>query len=271
MKLKQGAPAPSECDLYAVDRDALFSYHRLSESFLRKIMGLYTSAHYKNSPNDLQMLSDAPAHAVFVLLSPTAETDAVDGEGEDDGLPDVLAVVQVALEGRVSRKVVEAQLARGHRFAGDLIPWTVSQQFGDSNFAHLSGARIIRVAVAPVVQGMGYGTRAIELLYRYYNGDVVSLVPRNGENDGEDEDEGDDEAPSEINEDDKSDDGAPKKGLRAERLKPQKKLPTLLLPIAEVRAPRLNWLGTSFGLTTGLHKFWSRAGMSLLYIPLKRR
>lgn len=52
-------------------------------------MGLYTSAHYKNSPNDLQMLSDAPAHAVFCLLSPSAEQDS-------DSLPDVLAVVQVS-------------------------------------------------------------------------------------------------------------------------------------------------------------------------------
>jgi N-acetyltransferase 10 len=75
LKLSGGAPAPSDCELYSVDRDALFSYHKLSEAFLQKIMGLYTSAHYKNTPNDLLMLSDAPAHAVFVLLSPSAEQD----------------------------------------------------------------------------------------------------------------------------------------------------------------------------------------------------
>lgn len=124
-------PAPTVCELYHVNRDALFSFHKLSESFLQKLMGLYTSAHYKNSPNDLQMLSDAPAHSVFVLLSPTAEENS-------ESLPDILAVVQVAMEGKISRKAVEAQLARGHRSAGDLIPWTVSQQFGDSSFAQLS-------------------------------------------------------------------------------------------------------------------------------------
>jgi N-acetyltransferase 10 len=43
----------------------------------------------------------------------------------------------------------------------------MSQQFGDGNFAHLSGARIVRVAVHLAIQGMGYGTRAVELLYRY--------------------------------------------------------------------------------------------------------
>jgi N-acetyltransferase 10 len=33
-------------------------------------MSLFISSHYKNSPNDLQLLSDAPAHAVFVVLGP---------------------------------------------------------------------------------------------------------------------------------------------------------------------------------------------------------
>jgi N-acetyltransferase 10 len=55
-------PAPKDCDLYLVNRDALFSSHGLSEALLQRIWALYTAAHYKNSPNDLQMLSDAPAH-----------------------------------------------------------------------------------------------------------------------------------------------------------------------------------------------------------------
>ena len=65
----------------------LFSYHKLSETFLQKVMGLYTSTHYKNTPNDLQMLtlSDAPSHSIFALLSPSVE--------DSDLLPDILAVV----------------------------------------------------------------------------------------------------------------------------------------------------------------------------------
>lgn len=31
-------------------------------------MALYVSSHYKNSPNDLQLMADAPAHHLFVLL-----------------------------------------------------------------------------------------------------------------------------------------------------------------------------------------------------------
>jgi N-acetyltransferase 10 len=57
LKLSGGAPAPGDCELYSVDRDALFSYHKLSEAFLQKVMGLYTCAHYKNTPNDLQVRS----------------------------------------------------------------------------------------------------------------------------------------------------------------------------------------------------------------------
>jgi N-acetyltransferase 10 len=68
--LESGATHPNLCDLYFVNRDTLFSYHKGSEKFLRKLMSLFVSSHYKNSPNDLQLLSDAPGHALFVLLGP---------------------------------------------------------------------------------------------------------------------------------------------------------------------------------------------------------
>lgn len=255
LKLVGGAPAPNDCDLYNVDRDALFSYHKLSEAFLQKVMGLYTSAHYKNTPNDLQMLSDAPAHSLFVLLSPNAEKDS-------NSLPDVLAVVQVAMEGKISRKVVEAQLARGHRSAGDLIPWTISQQFGDSKFAQLSGARIVRIAVHPSVQAMGYGSRAIELLYRFYNGDMIPLDNHDDDGEGDSHDDVQD-----MDDDTEEDENVPlEKGIRGEKLKPRKELPPLLQPLTEVETPKLDWIGTSFGLTLSLHKFWSRSGMRMLYL-----
>lgn len=36
--------------------------------YLQRMMALYVSSHYKNSPNDLQLMADAPAHHLFVLL-----------------------------------------------------------------------------------------------------------------------------------------------------------------------------------------------------------
>ena len=81
-RIVSSLPAPKDCDLYIVDRDALFSFHSLAESLLQRIWALYTSAHYKNTPNDLQMLSDAPAHRLFVLLGPQSASSSA--------LPDVL-------------------------------------------------------------------------------------------------------------------------------------------------------------------------------------
>jgi N-acetyltransferase 10 len=56
MRANVGCPHPSMCELYYVNRDTLFSYHPVSEAFLQKMMSLYVASHYKNSPNDLQLL-----------------------------------------------------------------------------------------------------------------------------------------------------------------------------------------------------------------------
>lgn len=45
-----------------------------SELFLQRMMALYVASHYKNTPNDLILMSDAPAHHLFVLLGPVDET-----------------------------------------------------------------------------------------------------------------------------------------------------------------------------------------------------
>lgn len=68
-------------------RDVLFSGHRESEEFLQQVMSLLVASHYRNSPDDMHVLSDAPAHHLFVLLPPI-----VTGMS---GLPTVLAVIQV--------------------------------------------------------------------------------------------------------------------------------------------------------------------------------
>lgn len=56
-------------------------------------------------------------------------------------------------------------MSRGHRASGDLIPWSLSQQYQDGQFAGLSGARIVRIATHTDVQkvstsvggGVGWG------------------------------------------------------------------------------------------------------------------
>lgn len=58
---------------------------------------------------------------------------------------------------------------------GDMIPWTIGQQFQDPEFPLLSGARIVRIAVHPDMARAGYGSKAIQLLRRYYQGELASL------------------------------------------------------------------------------------------------
>lgn len=112
-----------------VNKDTLFSYKKPTEQFLFNLMSLFISSHYKNSPNDLQLLSDAPSHAIFVLMSRVK----AGGEKKVD-LPDILCAIQVALEGNISKETFEASNERGVKPAGDLIPWTISEQFHDRGF-----------------------------------------------------------------------------------------------------------------------------------------
>ncbi|ESK96679.1 nucleolar atpase [Moniliophthora roreri MCA 2997] len=243
-----GTPHPSTCQLYRVNRDTLFSFHPASELFLQRMMALYVASHYKNQPNDLQLMSDAPAHELYVLLPPIPSSS--------DELPVPLAVIQVALEGRISREAILEGLGRGLRAGGDMIPWLISMQFQEGRFAEMSGARIVRVATDPEVVGMGYGTRALEALREFYLGEHISL------------DEPD--APKVKEKYDRPGDGVLSKGasLLADDISVRRadRMPPLLERLSEIKPEPLDWLGVSFGLTGQLLRFWKRLGYTPLYI-----
>ncbi|GFR30827.1 RNA cytidine acetyltransferase [Trichonephila clavata] len=155
-----GPPKCQECDLYYVNRDVLFSYNKFAETFLQQLVSLFVSSHYKNSPNDLLMLADAPTHHIFCLLS-RQEVNA-------NTIPNVICVIQVCMEGNLRGE--NYQFEHHRRASGDLIPWVLSEQFLDCNFTSLSGARVIRIATHPQYQRMGYGHHALQLLCQFYNG-----------------------------------------------------------------------------------------------------
>ncbi|KGG50933.1 tRNA(Met) cytidine acetyltransferase [Mitosporidium daphniae] len=234
-------PHPKDCQLFYVNRDTLFSFHEASETFLQKMMFLYVSSHYKNTPNDLQLMSDAPAHHLFVLLGPASGAD-------EDCIPEILCVLQVCIEGSLSRESILKSISRGQRGGGDLIPWTISTQFQDTEFASLSGARIIRIATHPELQKMGYGTRAITLLEQYYRGEMFSderlADPKQ-------------DSPAHSNMSEETD---------LESLCPRANLPPLLYRLDERAPERLDWVGVSFGLTQSLAKFWKRLGFLPVYV-----
>ncbi|GIL51445.1 hypothetical protein Vafri_7426 [Volvox africanus] len=266
-------PHPSDCELFFVERDTLFSYHKASEKFLQQMVALFVASHYKNTPNDLLLMSDAPAHQLFVLLAPVDQSS--------NTMPHILAAAQVALEGSISKRSAVNSLAKGELPQGDLIPWTVSQQFQDPDFPALSGGRVVRIAVHPELGRAGYGSRVLEMLRRYYQGELTSLDEQDG-TDGEEgeEDEADEDAAedredgkkrrrsagSEGGADGDAADGDGNTLLLTERLAPRKGLPPLLVNLADRKPDRLHYLGVSYGLTQQLYSFWRKAGYEPLYL-----
>uniref|UniRef100_A0A1D2A005 RNA cytidine acetyltransferase n=2 Tax=Auxenochlorella protothecoides TaxID=3075 RepID=A0A1D2A005_AUXPR len=246
-------PHPDDCQLYYVERDTLFSFHAASETFLQRMMSLYVASHYKNSPNDLLLMADAPAHHLFVLLGPVAP--------DARALPDVLAVVQVALEGAISARSARASLAAGQLPQGDLIPWTVGQQFQDADFPALSGARVVRIATHPEVVRAGYGSRAMDLLRQYYEGGLAELA--SDDEGGAGGGAGGGAASSRAAAGDRA---AQAGSLLEEKLAPRASLPPLLVALQDRPAESLHYLGVSCGVTQELFSFWRRAGYRPVYI-----
>jgi N-acetyltransferase 10 len=257
-RLSTECPHPSECELYYVNRDTLFSYHPISEAFLQRMMSLYVASHYKNSPNDLQLMSDAPAHHLFVLLPPIDSSKTIT-------LPEPLCVIQICLEGEISKQTILNSLSKGQRANGDLIPWCVSQQFQDEDFASLPGARVVRIATHPDFFGMGYGKRALQLLIDYYEGKMQNLTNENdNNNNNNDDDDIEVDSTKEIN-------TIPNESLSLQneeiKIRDVKTMPPLLLNLNErPLTEHLKWIGVSYGLTEKLHRFWKKSGFVPVYL-----
>jgi len=259
------APHPDDCKLYYVNRDTLFSFHAASEKFLHNMMSLFVSSHYKNSPNDLQLLSDAPDQHIFVLLGPIDENST--------SLPDIFCVVQLGFEGKIRKDIVQQYFQHGKAPSGDLIPYVISRQFQEVEFSGLSGARIVRVATHPQWQKMGYGSKALNELEKYFKKELISM-----DDDSEEEDDSD----RDVDKDDEQHSGSSRKTsradersnplLRTEIIKPRDRtqLPPLLQELTERTPEDLDYLGVSFGLTDSLYRFWMRAHFEPVYIRLSK-
>ncbi|XP_003693902.1 RNA cytidine acetyltransferase [Apis florea] len=237
-----GCPSPDICELYYINRDTLFSYHKASELFLQRLVALYVASHYKNSPNDLQMMSDAPAHHLFCLLGPINSNKKI--------LPEILVVIQICLEGEINKNTINDGLVRGRRAAGDLIPWTIAQQYQDQDFPALAGARIVRIATHPEYQNMGYGSRALELLKKYYEMKIININETSLQT-----------CMTEISKVKNEE-----VNLLEEKIEPRVSLPPLLLKLSERRPENLDYIGVSFGVTEPLLKFYKRANFIPVYL-----
>lgn len=100
---------------------------------------------------------------------------------------------------------------------------------------------------------MGYGKRALQLLKKYYEREFTSLA----ENASDDEETGIEEITDEDTD------------LLTEVIKPRKKVPTLLKRLSERSPENLDYLGTSYGLTQELLKFWKSQKFVPVYLSQK--
>ena len=96
---------------------------------------------------------------------------------------------------------------------------------------------------------MGYGSRALELLQKYYEMKIPNI----------DEDMSNQSDNIQSLEDDEV-------SLLEESIKPRKNLPPLLSKLSQRKPEKLDYVGVSYGLTQPLLKFWSKAGFTPVYI-----
>jgi tRNA(Met) cytidine acetyltransferase len=123
--------------------EELFS--RSGEGKLRELFGIYVLAHYRNEPDDLGMIADAPHHVVRAVATSSGK---------------IVCALQIANEGGLDGDIVE-DLLRGGRIAGNIIPDRVLKHVRIRDFGHMRGWRIVRIATHPQVQGRGIGSYAL--------------------------------------------------------------------------------------------------------------
>ncbi len=103
------------------------------EALLEEIFSVLVVAHYRNSPNDLQMLMEAPGHVVYAAVLEGSVAGALE------------AVVEPRVGGRGSGVVPDIFERMGWGGVG-------------------RGYRVVRIAVAPCVQRRGVGSRLLRAL-----------------------------------------------------------------------------------------------------------
>jgi len=124
------------------------SLQDINEDYLRKFYGIYVLAHYRNRPNDLATLLDAPHHFARAL--------------EAGGEP--VVSIHVAEEGGLPPHLLDEVMRGSRDLPGHVIPSRLVLHYCMKSFGRLRGWRIVRIATHPDLQGRGLGTRALSEL-----------------------------------------------------------------------------------------------------------
>ncbi len=151
LKLDAEPDELSEEDLEAIRRgdleyvvyDPNYLFSEEGEKDLKPLFGIFVLAHYRNEPDDLGRIADAPHHSVRAAK--------IRGSGK------IVGAVQLAEEGGLPDEVV-SELLMGGRIPGNIIPDRLLKHWRLEPFGKGVGWRIVRIAVHIKVQGMGIGS-----------------------------------------------------------------------------------------------------------------
>ncbi|MEM4600906.1 MAG: GNAT family N-acetyltransferase, partial [Sulfolobales archaeon] len=110
-----------------------------NEALLRQLFGIYVLAHYRNEPDDLGMIADAPHHAVRAMVLKNGK---------------VVAAAQLAEEGGLTSEYID-ELLKGGKISGNIIPDRLLKHLRRRIFGEGVGWRVVRIAVHIDAQGMG--------------------------------------------------------------------------------------------------------------------
>lgn len=115
---------------------------------LKEYVGIYIYAHYRNRPNDIMILCDAPHHFAAALI--------FNGK--------IVNSLHLSLEGDMTRDDVEATLA-GEPPSGHLIPSVIIRYYPIyRQISELRGIRVVRIATHPDLMSRGIGSRALRFV-----------------------------------------------------------------------------------------------------------
>ncbi len=118
------------------------------EDKLRQFFGIYVQAHYRNEPDDLGMMLDAPHHFIRALALPNGK---------------IVVAVELAEEGGISEDIIDI-MTKGLKLPGNIIPDRLVKYWKLTDFAKLRGWRIVRIATHPELQDRGLGSKMLELI-----------------------------------------------------------------------------------------------------------
>jgi len=138
---------PKHCLYEEPDLDRWFLGEE--EERLREFIGIYVFAHYRNRPDDVGLLGDAPHHKARVLKLPSGK---------------VAVALHLAEEGLMPDEELE-KVPGGYKPPGNIIPVCIARYYAPySEFAKLRGLRVVRIATHPELMGKGFGSRALNEL-----------------------------------------------------------------------------------------------------------